>query len=203
MPSFDDLLRSLRESGLVGLPFEQTPIGRATSMMGRPVLEQLSAPTTSDHPAMGFGGITRSVNAFKGMPSVDWRTDLPAVPGGRSLNSTQFPDPHTPVRGEHAGFYSDKPDVASKFASMFDGGAVYPVGIKFENPVVIDAAGKRAAWMQFEKQAKDQGTVEDFNRFKGAFDDPKVDGIIIENTADEGTIYIPRAPSQVRSRFEK
>ena len=51
----------LRDAGLIGLPFEQTPIGRATAMSGRPVAEQLAAPVGLDHPAMGFAGTTKSV----------------------------------------------------------------------------------------------------------------------------------------------
>lgn len=111
---------------------------------------------------------------------------------------THFDTPDKP----YAGFFGGE-EVANRFAKAYgEKGSVFPVKLKFENPVEIDAAGRPAAAFQFEPIAREHGSVEDYLRFRSAFDEPsKYDGVIIKNTADEGTIYIPRTPQQVRSRF--
>lgn len=106
---------------------------------------------------------------------------------------------------KHAGFYSDDPAVASRFAEAlttpYEGGSVFPVNLELSNPLVIDAAGKPAAAFQFDAVAREHKTVADMKRFNAAFDDPKYDGVILKNTKDEGTVYVPKTGSQVTSKF--
>lgn len=100
-----------------------------------------------------------------------------------------------------AGFFSDRKDVANRFAD-YDGGAVMAAKLKMQNPFVIDAGGKHAAAFQFERIAKENGTLDQRAAFQKAFaDDSPYDGVILKNTKDEGDVYIPRKPQQVRSRF--
>jgi len=73
-------MKAAKSTGLVGLPFEQTPIGRATALSGRPVAEQLAAPTTLDHPAMGFAGTFAGVKAKT--------ANLPALKTAQELDAT-------------------------------------------------------------------------------------------------------------------
>ena len=108
----------------------------------------------------------------------------------------------TELGGKYAGFFGDK-ETASRFAMYNNGGAVYPTKLKFDNPLVIDAQGKPAGAFQFEKMAKDAGTRDEWQQFNRVFmgDDSPYDGVIIKNTVDEGTLYIPKDGKQVRSRF--
>ena len=101
-------------------------------------------------------------------------------------------------RGQFSGFFSDEPGVANRFAPPNEG-AVYPVKLKFSNPLVIDAKKKHAAAYQFEQIAKERGTVREFNRVREALNGGEFDGVILKNTLDEGTVYVPKKPQQVRS----
>lgn len=94
-------------------------------------------------------------------------------------------------------FFSDDPAVAQRFregisASYDDGrtGRVVSAYIRIERPVVIDAKGDFAANVQFGKARK---------AWEAALADSDADGIIIRNTKDEGTIYIPRQSEQIKS----
>jgi hypothetical protein len=144
-----------------------------------------------------------TIDAFKGSPPT---TGGPVTNGlGRVIREepevpiTSFDSPDAP----YAGFFSSDPEVANRFARVLaKTGAVYPTKLKFDNPVVIDAKGKPAAAFQFESVAKENGTLADYRAFRGAFDgSSKSDGVILKNTADEGDVYVPRTPQQVRSRF--
>jgi hypothetical protein len=142
-----------------------------------------------------------TVDAYKGMYAYDWRTEpgrnwkgeiisQPEIPGGRkeltSIDARQV----WPENKTGAGFFSNSPGVASRFAEAMNG-AVYPVKLKFENPKVIDAQGAYAADFQFGSGA---------GRLKLGDNSPH-DGVILKNTKDEGDVYIPREPSQIRSRW--
>ena len=127
--------------------------------------------------------------------------------GGRSYNAAgevvdetpaslidEFDSPGRPW----AGFFSPDPKVANRFSGVtedgrvpgFEGGAVTPADIRFENPKVIDAQGDFAASVQF-----DPGTARYSDEFLSHFDDH--DGVIITNTRDEGDIFIPRDNAQI------
>lgn len=106
------------------------------------------------------------------------------------------------VPGPHAGFFADSPDTSNRFAIGIGEGANYPVKLKFQNPLVIDAGGKPAAAFQFESIAREHGAFAELDAFRGAFSGKNsYDGVILKNTKDEGTVYIPKTPQQVRSRF--
>jgi hypothetical protein len=112
---------------------------------------------------------------------------------GDAISHLSLNNPDAP----YAAFLSSNPEVANRFAEGYakswgpEGAAqVYPTKIKFQNPKVIDAKGKHAADFQFGP---------DREKFLAAFKDH--DGVILKNTKDEGDVYVPRDPDQIRSRF--
>ena len=149
-----------------------------------------------------------SIDAYKGMYPYDWRTvptrnwkdevisghdlvpkEISSIDSG-NIVPTKHADDLRAIKSNYAGFFSNSPDVASRFATNMNG-SVYPVKLKFENPKVIDAQGRYAADFQFGPGA---------GRLLLDKDSPH-DGVILKNTKDEGDVYIPRHPSQVRSKF--
>ena len=147
------------------------------------------------------------IDAYKGgqpydwntMPSKDWKGNV--IPGTEHLVPQELTTINSP-NAKYAGFFSSDPEVANRFAEPFEHGAVWPTKIKFDNPLVIDAKGKHAASFQFDTIAKRDGTLDEMSAFKRAFEDGSPhDGVILKNTKDEGDVYIPRHPDQIRSRF--
>jgi len=137
-----------------------------------------------------------SVPAYKGAYPYDWRTgkelDRFQSPGAPELTTYAGKD------GGFAGFFSSEPKVADRFAMQATTeGAVFPVQLKFKNPAVIEMQGKHAAAAQFDRV----GNPELVAQFKNALADPNIDGIVLRDTADEGTVYVPKESNQVRSRF--
>ncbi len=101
-----------------------------------------------------------------------------------------------PREGRGAGFFSNDPTVASRFAEALGSGpgvtgSVYPVKLKFENPKIIDAEGRFAADFQFGKGGNQLDLPPGSSH----------DGVILKNTKDEGDVFIPRNPDQIRSRW--
>jgi hypothetical protein len=104
----------------------------------------------------------------------------------------------------YAGFFSNSPDVANRFADhrFFDNPVVWPTKLKMENPLEIDAGGRHAAAFQFDSIAKREGTLDQMEAFHKAFEEgTPYDGVILRNTKDEGDVYVPRSGHQVRSRY--
>lgn len=141
-----------------------------------------------------------TVDAYKGaypydyntVPVRNWKGEV--IEGADRVPQplTEFDARKSSVPGaDYAGFFSNDPSVASRFATVMGEGAVYPVKLKFDNPKVIDANGAFAADFQFGPGA---------GRLKLEPDSPH-DGVILRNTKDEGDVYIPRRSNQVRSRF--
>lgn len=94
-------------------------------------------------------------------------------------------------------FFSDDRAVAERFrdgvsATYGDGrkGRVISAYLRIERPLEIDAKGDFAANVQFGKARK---------AWEEALADERYDGIIIRNTRDEGTIYVPKRPNQIKS----
>ena len=150
-----------------------------------------------------------TVDAYKGgqpydwrtMPSKDWKGNI--IPGTEDLVPQELTSINSPDR-PYAGFFSNDPKVADRFAEPFEHGAVWPVKLKLENPLVIDAKGKHAAAFQFDTIAQQNGTLEEMKKFQDAFrSDSPHDGVILKNTKDEGDVFIPRQPTQIRSRFAR
>ena len=144
-----------------------------------------------------------TIDAYKGMlPETGTslvRRDGQWVEEGTRVPVTEFNNPSSP----YAGFFSSDPEVANRFARVYGrAAAVYPTRLRFSNPVEIDAAGRPAGAFQFEQLARTHGTEDEMRRFRAAFADGSPhDGVILRNTADEATVYIPRTPQQARSRF--
>lgn len=99
------------------------------------------------------------------------------------------------------GFFSSDPDVANKFARAFDQGAVYPVKLRMENPLIIDAKGAPSGAFQFPNIAQNAGTNLEYTQAFNAMRSGQYDGIILKNTADEGTVYIPLKSENIRSAY--
>lgn len=99
-----------------------------------------------------------------------------------------------------AGFTSDDPGVASSFQSWLrEHGAVYPLRANTSGMVDIDFAGRPAGSGQFESFA-DRPT---YDAVMEAVGDTSNAGVIMRNTADEGSVFVPRNPNQLRSRFAR
>lgn len=127
---------------------------------------------------------------YKGGATEDWRD---------GAQITEF----SSQNGPWAGFFTSKPEVASRFADVLmpmtaRGGApagVYPVYINISKPLEVDAKGRPARDFQI-----DAGVV-------GKQDSPlreqllggDYDGLILRNTADEGDVFVPLKPEQVKS----
>lgn len=151
------------------------------------------------------------INAYKGlypydydtMPTRNGRGDVIDDPATRGIQPTELRGPRPGAK--HAGFFSDDPEVANRFAAVVGGdrAAVMPARLRMENPLVIDANGKPAAAYQFDAVAREHGTQDHADAFRSVFDDPNSphDGVILQNTRDEGTVYVPKTAQQVRSRF--
>jgi len=109
----------------------------------------------------------------------------------------------------YAGFFSSETSVANRFADAYTnfnkrsyrekdeavGGAVFPVFIRIERPFIIDADGRHAAVFQFDDAARGWSKAV----LNNALRNDKYDGVIIKNTADEGDVYIPKRPEQIKS----
>lgn len=90
-----------------------------------------------------------------------------------------------------AGFFSNDPDVASKFAMRSTpNGAVYPVKLRLGRTKTIDAKGRYAGEVQFGESG-----IE----FRDAARSGKYDTVRIINTADEGDVTVALDPANIRS----
>jgi hypothetical protein len=70
------------------------------------------------------------------------------------------------------------------------------------NALELDLSGKYAGLPQFEAVAREHGMLDQYKDFQRAFfNDSDNTGAVLKNTIDEGTVFIPRKPNQVRSRF--
>lgn len=139
--------------------------------------------------------------AYKGMHA--YRED------GEVIDPSLGPRQHSWSSNDiHAGFFASNPEVASHFADALsrNAKAVFPVRLKFNNPIVVDGGGKHAADFQF-------GPAKE--GFEAYFTDPKYaahDGVILKNVLDASgdtlraertptDIYIPKNPKQISSAF--
>lgn len=122
---------------------------------------------------------------YKGMPLVNWRD-------GNPIESIDSPN------GPWAGFFTSSPKAASRFADAygFTGSAgVVPVFVSIKRPLEIDAKGAPARDFQFDNvNPKDRN-----QEILAAIASGEYDGVVIRNTADEGDIYVPLDPTQIKS----
>ena len=119
---------------------------------------------------------------YRGGPAKDWRT-------GKDI--TEFKSKN----GPWAGFFTSDPNVGSKFAEAFNNGVVTPAFVNISKPLEIDAGGKSAK--EFQIDASVVGGIDSPIRKKllsGSYD-----GLILRNTSDEGDIFVPLKPTQIKS----
>ena len=100
-------------------------------------------------------------------------------------------DKADPEGVEIAGFFGGK-EIANKFANNPNAGmdSIYPVFLKMEKPYVIDAKGEPAGKFQFGATGKP---------IRDAIRSNEYDGVIIENTGDEGTIHVALKANFIKS----
>ena len=134
----------------------------------------------------------KPLTAYKGMYPYDYTQEVGDYKGplvDRIERPSEFPAFNKGEKGvKISGFFSSKPDVASKFVG--DQGAVYPVNLSIKNPYIIDAKGEHAAHSQFYTTGKP---------FRDAIRSGKYDGVIIKNTKDEGDVFVTLKPQQSKS----
>jgi hypothetical protein len=188
--------------GSMGTGALLAPRGALAAGAARPSMPALAMDEAARMARAKEQGYT--IDAYKGAYPYDYNTGTytrgnTVVDTGIPLTElTSLNSPKQP----YAAFLSDSPDVANRFADLFGKGSVFPTKLKFENPVIIEAGGKPSSAFQFADFAKNYGTTGEVERFKGAFKEGSPhDGVIIRNTSDEGTVYVPRHPQQIRSRF--
>lgn len=129
----------------------------------------------------------------KGMPKKNWQT-------GEDIKEIQSPN------GPWAGFFSDSQSVADRFSKAYSfttGGSHVVSGYaKIEKPYIIDAKGGAAKTVQFDTLVDVKGVglrVKVEPKIEAIIKSGKYDGIIVKNTSDEGTIYVPFKSAQVKS----
>lgn len=141
----------------------------------------------------------------KGEPLVVYKGMYPLDDAGNPITSIDRKSPFPAFNGHEegtdiAGFFTSDPKVASKFAEIYGGkdkeaaAPVFPAYLNMRHPHVIDAQGKKAGEIQFGEEGKP---------FRDAIRSGLYDGVIIRNTADEGDIYVPLKPTQIKSIFNE
>jgi len=105
--------------------------------------------------------------------------------------------------GPWSGFFTSSPEVASRFANAQyemtrNGGVpsgVFPVYLSLARPLEVDAGGKPAR--EFQIDASVLGKTDHPIRQKLLSGD--YDGLILRNTQDEGDVFVPLHPKQIKS----
>jgi len=130
---------------------------------------------------------------YKGMPKTDWRT-------GKEI--TKIDATKTGKLG--AGYFTTDRNVAQRFSDTLtkkDMSHVVEARVQIDNPFVIDAKGHPASEFMADAdllERPDLNNAELVNAVKSE----KYDGVIIKNTADEGTIYLPKKASQIKTKAQ-
>ena len=141
---------------------------------------------------------------FKGhMSAYDDAGNLSVPPFSRPRGVTGGIAPTDSVvsEGNHYGFFTSDPKVAARFASP-SAGSITPVDIDFKRPLVLDARGSAAGHLQFTELATAPHEVDALNQIKAALEKPgNYDGIVIKNTADEATVYLPLEKTAARGAY--
>ncbi|MDD5084224.1 MAG: PLxRFG domain-containing protein [Candidatus Moranbacteria bacterium] len=136
--------------------------------------------------AMGY-----TIKAFKAMYPYDNEGNLIATI--KSTGAKNFPE-YAGRHGGFSGFFSDSTEASNKFGMR--GWASYPVILNMNNAITIDAKNKYAADFQFDDGTNNKN---DLLKFESAIYDKSKGGVILKNTRDEGTVFVPSKPNQVRS----
>lgn len=123
---------------------------------------------------------------YKGMRSKYWKTGEVI----QVINS---------VNGNWAGYFTDDESVAMRFKDIYGtmGDAkLYRVFLRIELPYIVDAKGRPARDFMLDAHVLEK---ENNKELEDVLNQRKHDGIIIKNTSDEGTLYIPFEPNQIKS----
>jgi hypothetical protein len=123
---------------------------------------------------------------YKGVPKVDWRT-------GKAITEIDA----TKAGKKAAGYFTDDRVVAQRFADTLTAPGyshVIEAYVDIKRPFVIDAKGRPASGFMVDALNPSHNNPE----LIAAIQSNKYDGLIIKNTADEGTIYLPKAPGQIK-----
>jgi hypothetical protein len=135
---------------------------------------------------------------YKGMYPYDYTKESEGYLGP-VISEIKRPSPFPSFGGSDgdiniAGFMSKDSDVASRFAgpNVTLRGAIFPLRTKNNAVGVIDAKGKNAGDVQFGESGRP---------FRDMVRSGEYDSVAIQNTADEGDVYIALKPSNVRSLF--
>lgn len=130
-----------------------------------------------------------------GKPLIVYKSMYPYdVKSGKPIKSirrpSELPSFNQDEPGVHvAGFFGSK-DVANRFSTLMPTWPIYPVYLSFQNPYKLNAKGRFAGEIQFEKSGKE---------FREAIRSGKYDSVIIYNTKDEGDVYVALKPGQIKS----
>lgn len=127
---------------------------------------------------------------YKGGPTRAWQD-------GSEITSFDSPN------GPWAGFFTSSREAASRFADAqwqmtANGGqpaGVFPVFVSIQKPLEVDANGRPAR--DFQIDASVVGGTD--SPLREQFLSGDYDGLIVRNTADEGDIFVPRQPKQIKS----
>jgi hypothetical protein len=119
---------------------------------------------------------------YRGGPATDWET-------GKDI--TEFRSKN----GPWAGFFSSDPKVGSRFAEAFGSGVVTPAYVNISKPLEIDAQGRKAR--DFQIDASVIGGTD--SPIREQLLSGQYDGLILRNTADEGDVFVPLRPEQIKS----
>lgn len=81
------ILEALKSTGLVGRPFNETPIGQAAALRWQPLEQQLAV--SENDPAFGFAGTTvgKGIRAFHGSPHSFDKFDLGKIGTGEGAQA--------------------------------------------------------------------------------------------------------------------
>ena len=130
---------------------------------------------------------------YRGGQAVDWNTgeEVKVLERGSEFPSFDDNDSGTTI----AAFFTDDPGVADRFGRLNarehgNNSAVFPVHVKISKPFIIDAEGRAAGTVQFGEGGRP---------FREAIRSGDYDGVIIRNTSDEGDLFVPLKPTQIKS----
>lgn len=127
---------------------------------------------------------------YRGGATENWRDGVPF---------NEFNSPN----GPWAGFFTSDPAVASRFAEAqlpltVRGGApagVFPVYLRMERPLVVDAQGRPARDFQIDASMLDKAD----SPLRAQLTSGEYDGLILRNTSDEGDVFVPLRSEQIKS----
>lgn len=129
------------------------------------------------------------LRVFKGWVPYDWKTDAPISRVQRGSPFPTFDGSDNPWLPGIAGFFTTDRNVAERFANLISkDGVVGTFDIKLGRVYEIDAQGKPAGIVQFEKTGLE---------FQDAVRSGQYDTIIIRNTSDEGDVIVGLNPDNI------